>query len=376
MYDLQLTWTDASHISVAPGGAVDSTNAVNMALAAATTINTGVSGLGGMDYVAGAGTASATSSATLTGSGTSFLTAFGTRALTGTITTTGTAAAGTGTKFFSQLAVNDLIGNATLGYFRVTAIASDTACTLSGSLSATGATLNCIEQPYFSIGSSTAPLRAIAIANNTSLTMEAPLTVSGAFYVGLHGGFPDTDLALSYVTVFLVVQSGTVGVVLSNQRTVPYLASVTSYRAIGVVVGDATGLQTILNFTQRGNGRQREMFLNIANNTNGNRVVNGGTASAAWTAFVASAIVPPSATDVMFSFNGSSSTAFQRPSFLPRMSSYPAGEGAHYTVSATTAVDASAPTSCPCDGAQGMAYYMPSANATLYVDVYGWRESW
>ncbi len=172
-----------------------------------------------------------------------FTTAFVPRSLTGTVTNTGTACVGVGTKFLSQVAVNDLIGTAAAGYQRVTAIADDTHLTLAVTFAASALAVNCIEQPIIVVGSTAPPLRrVVAIADDTHLTMGALIssTASGLTLGISASGFSD-GVNPSYQTVWLVVQSGTVGVLLSPQRTKPYLANVTAYRLLTAVVLDKSG---------------------------------------------------------------------------------------------------------------------------------------
>ena len=130
--DLNLSFVSTTSISVAPGYAVDSTNATNMTLASATTISTATAGLGGMDYAQATGTYACSNAGVLTPSVNGY-NPFPQKPLTGTwACSSGTTITGTGTKATSQLAVGDIVGNAsTDGWSRVTAIASDTSITVT-----------------------------------------------------------------------------------------------------------------------------------------------------------------------------------------------------------------------------------------------------
>ena len=115
-------------------------------------------------------------------------------------------------------------------------------------------------------------------------------------YIGWQAGTLTTTGSTQnvYFQAFLVVQSGTTSVVLSNGRTL-LNGSYTSYRAIGSVSCDYQG--NILCFSQRGNQRTREMYLEVASAANNTRIVSAATVTTA-TGVVASGCVPPSATDL------------------------------------------------------------------------------
>ncbi len=373
VYRLNLTWSSASVVIVKPGSCVDSTAGALLTLSSAVTID-----YSSEDVAAGlvrktlTGTLASTSgSATFTGSGTSFLTEFGTRALSGTISSSGTAVTGSGTKFLSEIAVNDLIGSSVKGYFRVTAIASDTALTLSttpgSAFSATSA--SCIENPTINAGSNPR-LCVDTITSDTSLTTTTSATTTASGITAYAGAVGSTASRFYYLHVCSGA-SGTTAII-STQRTTPWLPTgYTSYfRRIGSVVTDTSG--NILAFSQKGTGAQKEYQWQFAFTANNSRIVSSGTATS-WTAAVGSAVAPPSAValgcGIIINANaGATTTCNLRPrntgtSDVSRP--FTARCQAGGTNSATIMVD--------CDGA-GAIDYITSNPGNVNVDVYGFIE--
>lgn len=235
-------------------------------IAAGTTYTVSTSTHGavlGDDSFTGAGTANSVSGGGgLTGNSTNWLSSppWGTRTLTGTIGTGGVSSAtitGTGTKFLTEISVNDLIGNSTVGYSVVTAIASDTSLTIGGAnLTITnGSTGNAIEQPTVSLtGESNGPFALATISSNTQLNYAGGTnsgTINTAAYQvgrpykraafnGAQFGFP-----------WLVSGGSGTSAVLSTQRTQTYAQAFggssgisgysTSVRNVGGCVFDSSG---------------------------------------------------------------------------------------------------------------------------------------
>lgn len=174
----------------------DKADAANITLAPGTTYTITITSNGaalGDDSFTGAGTAACNNGTTITGTSTTFKSSFVTRTATGTYSSSGTAVTGSGTKFLSEVAVNDLFGDATNGWSRITSIASDTALTLSAALpngnASAGTTGKIIEQPTISITSDGAsPHQVATIASDTSLTVTEATTggsLSGkTYYIG------------------------------------------------------------------------------------------------------------------------------------------------------------------------------------------------
>lgn len=249
---LVIRYASSSTVTVSAGKARDKADGADMTLASQVTVSTAtVNAALGYERKTLTGTATWTlASATVTGSGTAFLTEFGTRALAvGTITNAGATLTGTSTKFLSEVAVNDLIGNATSGYYQVTAIASDTSLTLAtypsavGKTDFSGSSANVIEQPLIeSAGGKRHPLNAIA--SNTSLTISnvALSTETGVACYATAGVRSPAEAG--WRAVWLASGGSGTTVFLSTQRTTPYgsiTGYTTSYRRIGWVRLDSSG---------------------------------------------------------------------------------------------------------------------------------------
>ena len=249
---LVIRYASSSTITVSAGKARDKADGANMTLASQVTVSTAtVNAALGYERKTLTGTATWTlASATVTGSGTAFLTEFGTRALTvGTITNAGATLTGTSTKFLSEVAVNDLIGNATSGYYQVTAIASDTSLTLAtypsavGKTDFSGSSANVIEQPLIeSAGGKRHPLYAIASDTSLTITNVALSTETGVACYATAGVRSPAEAG--WRAVWLASGGSGTTVFLSTQRTTPYgsiTGYTTSYRRIGWVRLDSSG---------------------------------------------------------------------------------------------------------------------------------------
>lgn len=218
----------------------------------------------GLDRKALTGTGAVTAAGTsITGTTTAFLTEFGTRALSvGTIGTGGAATTtitGTSTKFFTDVAVHDLIGNSSVGFARVTAIASDTSLTVSSNLTiSNGSTGNIIENPTVFVVDTSECRRVNTITSNTALTVTDAWDTTDASSALKAGGEIDASAANGNDTKLMwlyawVVSNGTNTIgMLSTQRTTPLLSTVTSKRLVGVVLNGSTG--DLTSFQTRSDG--------------------------------------------------------------------------------------------------------------------------
>lgn len=247
---LVIRYASSSTFTVSAGKARDKADGADMTLSSQVTVSTAtVNAALGYERKTLTGTATWTlASANVAGSGTAFLTEFGTRALSaGTIGTGGAASTtitGTGTVFLSDVAVDDLIGNATVGYSRVTAIASDTSLTVTSNLTiSNGSSGLVIENPHIeSAGGKRHPLNAIA--SNTALTISnvALSTETGVACYATAGVRSPAESG--WRAVWLLSGGSGTTVALSTQRTTPYLTITgytTSYRRIGWVRIDSSG---------------------------------------------------------------------------------------------------------------------------------------
>lgn len=377
---LKMSYTDTSHFQVSAGACRDSTDTKDIVLSSAVAVNALGSGAAASDAFGGPGTASCTSAGTsFSGSSTTFLTSFGPnstpRALfsctftNGSATVTNAQASGSG--FLGRIAVNDLIGNTTVGYRRVSAISSDTSLTTSATFGTTStSTGNALEAPTIQIGSNgIKPLDSItsntagtivgSFSNTNSgvaYTIGYPLAASGAYYAWVGSG-----------------ASGTTAYA-STQRTTTY--GVTGYstnvRRIGTLTSNS--VQEINPFVQTGSGNDRFYQVEIVDAASGTRLLSAGAATS-WTRIVASGFAPPVATRLavtLFLYNpvGGNSLALRATGVGP------AGTHNLYTAVAAGGRCASQ-VIVPIDGAGAFDYLIGSADANVpaYIDAYGYEDS-
>lgn len=369
IYNLGITWNSSIQLTVNSGNAIDSTNSVNMSLSSPGTIATGTVGLGGMDIITLSGTvATSTANSTVTGTSTTFFTAFGTRALTGTcsVDASGTTvySGTTQSKFLSQIAVNDSIGNSTVGYRRVTAVNTDgsnsgktgivVASSFSGS-AITNASFNVIEQPVVQVNAQTVQ-QVNTITSNTVLTLAANNSATVASGGAITAGNVNSVASNTYYYIYLVVSSGTTGVILSTQRTLP-LTSFTCFRRIGIYIINTS---SIVCMGQSGNSNERE--YEIYQNFTVQEVLSSMTTSA-WTFFTASGYVPPTAVTIWFVASDATGSVSIEP--------------ANYVATHTTlspkfgGAGNNAVGYIKCDGAQNCQYFA-NVSGSLYVG--GFKE--
>ena len=356
----------------------DSTGSVIMTILGSSVLTLGSSSSN--DQFAGPGTATFTNgSAGVSGSGTSFLTSFGTKSANGSITSSGGSVTGTGTTFTTQVAVGDLIGNATSGYWQVTAIASDTSLTIVSTPGTPFSTslFTIIENPTIG-GTSGGFYQVSAIASNTALTLSntfVPATQTGVAYtIGGYAAKSTMPFANTSFTNIFVGQglSGTT-IYQSTQRTKPFgLTGYNTYfRRIGVILANSS---SICPFSQYDNGSSRKYQFEITNSNAqfGNRLLNGGTQTT-WTSVSAANMVPPSATAVIIACSLVGLAGAQ----IFSQRGVVTGDGT--TSRNTLATDAYAPddatvVTCACDGAQAIEYINSSNSLSSFLDLAGFSE--
>lgn len=219
MQGLELAWGTVSRIMVSPGICRDDTNTGNLVLSSQTVCNITTAPPNGIDRKNLSGVHSVTSgTATCTGTGTAYLTEFGTRTLTGTVSASAsTTVTGTGTQFTSELHLGDLIGNAAGGYRSITAITNDTSLTVSSAITVSGSA-NCIEAPVFRPGPAADIFRVISIASDTSLTVNTNWSTTQT----LTSGFACSESISCWYYIWLVGGTAGTATVISTQRTTPY----------------------------------------------------------------------------------------------------------------------------------------------------------
>lgn len=373
IYGFPITWASLTTITVGFPNAnaptsmcVDSNGAATISVAGGTQYTISTANVGaalGDDSFTGPGTVS-TSGAVVTGTSTTFTTSFGVRTCTGTITSSGGAVTGTGTKFLTEYAVNDLIGTAALGYYAITAIASDTSLTMGATpgVAFSGQTPKCIEQPSINVATSGGAQPVLKIISDTSLSAVSTIGTftSKTYTIGQLSSISGLN---SPIFLFVFIANGTSGTTAywSTQRTTPFgiTGYTTSVRRIGTV--RLTTISQIMWFTQMGLGTDRTFTIEDAE---ANVIALSAGTSTSWVNVGFNAFVPPTASAIYVSMwmssaayvsvrkRGIGSTTANRPVFT--------------STSGATAIVA-------CDGAQYLDYAVTAGAASLYT--YGWVES-
>ena len=292
---LLVRYASATTCTIGVGSCRSSDDVRDISLSSQVTVDITTTGANGLDEETLSGTGSTDGSSTLTGSGTSFLTAFGTRDLTGTISSSGTTVTGTSTKFLSEVSVDDLIGNSSKGYYRITAIASDTSLTIA---SAPGSAFSseaakCVENPTVSAGSD--KRRVNTITSDTALTATTAFSNGGAGQTVKAGVEPSVD---SWFAAWVISGgSGTAGF-LSTQRTT-LLNPPSGYDLAARRIGWLRNSTDLLASYQVGAEEERDVIWEIANAANGTQVLTAGNSSGAWTDVVCSSVAPPTARQLL-----------------------------------------------------------------------------
>ena len=322
IYGFALAYASSTTVTVSPpdfgvSACRDKSDVTTLRLAAVKTITITTHGaINGDDSFVGTGTTSTGGSSTtsVTGTSTTFLTSFGIRALSGTISSSTTAVTGTATKFTTEIARGDLIGTVGKGYYQVAFITDDTHLTIeSAPGTAFGSDLpNCIENPtYQATGQST--VQVTKITSNTAMVTSTAQTYSAgtAYRIGTtlkKASQPVGDQGFMYVWVGNGA-SGT-DVYISTQRTTPY--GITGYNTyIRRIASVLINTELIAPFNQYGLSNERRIGYELAFGQASTRIVSAATGITEWTYIAsASAVAPPfaqillAATTVLFSAGG------------------------------------------------------------------------
>lgn len=300
---LLYSYASASTITVSTGKCRDSADAADMTLSSVLTLDKSVSGaINGTDEKDSGTTATTHGTATFEPAA-SIVGALGTRAATQTSFSSSTVTVtGVGTKFLTEVSVRDLVGNSSKGYSRVTAIASDTVLTIVAALpggdAGGGSTgLVVIENATIWPGATAGDRSSINTLSADGLSVVLPaVTTSNAAGVSLKvGGIPNTLIA-QWLNVWLVSGGSGTGGILSTQRTTPYGISgyTTSKRRIGSVLvnNNAVG-----NFDA---AYQREVSSFIVEtiyedpvSSPSATILSAGASNGSWVAVVGSTVLPP-----------------------------------------------------------------------------------
>lgn len=243
---LELFYASGTTLSARTGRAVDSTRATLLESTSDLTADkTSFAAANGVDRKTLTGTVvTAAAGSSATGTGTAFLTEFGTRAATGTAGTGGapsTTVTGSGTRWSREIGVGDLVGTAAAGYVRVTAVYSDTSLQLTSNITlANGTTLNVIEQPSIRVGTETKALATIT--SNTAATIVGTWTSTNNPGITAYAGAIPVS---SWANVYLITQAAgaTPALLLSTQRTTPLAlpSTYTLFRRLGAIHVDSAG---------------------------------------------------------------------------------------------------------------------------------------
>lgn len=295
-------------------------------------------------------------SASVAGSSTLFLTEFGTRALSvGTCAATASITIiGTSTRFLDEVRIDDLIGNSTDGYVRVTAIATDTSLTVASPFTITVGSCRVIENPVIKCTDTAEVRRVNTITSNTALTVTSAFTATDAS----SGATIGEELASTWFHVWVGSTTGK----LSTQRTTKY-NSTSHRRRCGIYNNSSGDLANTTYKTDGGNqiaGRMRSATLQYAIN-------NVTTHATNWAIADYSAYVPPTAVEiseiVVFCGDSTDALAFKE---LPASGSYDALES--YAPTSLAAGSRVVKVQVGCRG-QAVAYasYSGSTSASNYV---------
>lgn len=379
---LDLSWTSATALAVAAGSCRSKDDAYDLVLGA-SSIDLTAQGALGVDSKTSAATATTHGTATFEPSA-SIVSELGTRSGTGTISTSTTTVTGTGTLFLSELALGDLIGNDTKGWSRVTAIASDTSCTIAaappGGAIGGGSSYTIIENATVWPGATSTDKRAIKTlsAAGTSVVVDAALT-SNAAGVALKLGVvaPAVDSSHTRALFVWVVDASSTTVYASTQRTTPYSVSghtTTGRQRVGSVLIDSSG--NMIEFRHNRFGSRSDYWLHSASEY---VVVSGGTA----TSFSArnctlEGLAPPTADMLRIRADvdktgsaGNFSTLTVRPTGATNGVT-PCYSDDWQTGDGTTRANQTL--LFPCNSAQQMDYKGSGTNFAVYMTFFGWSE--
>jgi hypothetical protein len=375
LYGLGLIYSSSSVIFVNTGNCRDKADAAFVSLTSkqTVTISTAAS-ISGNDRRTLTGTLATNSGGgtpkRVDGTSTAFLTEFGIKAGTGTITTVGTAGSG-GTGLMSplgspQVAVNDLVGTAANGYSRVTAIASDSTFTLSASIPGgdlTASAFNVIEQPTITVGSQA--VNFVDTINSNTLLFLTSNSTGGTLtgQTGRTGDAPATSAPTGFFYYYVWLASGGsgTGCYVSTQRTTPFGVTgyTTSVRRIGVIELDSSG--AIVPVTHERYGARARYTFQIARTGASPElaIVNSNPGNLTWNPLVVSA-APPTADALIITGLDSAST---------HCDTRPRNTGTSATSRPHTQGGQNQNTyDVPCDGAQAIDYSTAvSGTVTLYL---------
>lgn len=304
------SYSSTSVINVSAGQWKDSTNTADVTGFAATTADLTATGAGGTDQKVISQTGSS-SSPTITASADITANFNASSNLSGTLSSSSTTVTGTSTKFLTEVAVGDLIGNSTRGYSRVTAIASDTSLTIVAAFpasSASGDTMKTFYGVTIWIGSTGTDKRMVNTisAAGTAIVVDvtpgalSTLSSGQTLTIGVCPNLASESTTNYWMHIWL--RSGGSGktATWSTQRKTPYSLSgyTTAVRRVGampIIGGNST---PTLNFCyqQQFSSLSRDTYYQDDLLSHNILICNNATAPAAWTALAFNMAVPPAST--------------------------------------------------------------------------------
>lgn len=376
-------WVSATTVTIETGECRSADDTTDMALTSEVTADiAGTSGaincLDSFTLTGGSTFATNSGNATVTATGSAFLTNFAPagapRALTGTIGTGGsgtTTITGSSSKFLTEVSIGDLIGSSTVGYAKVTAVASDTSLTVVSNLTITnGHAGKVLENPTIQVAAQTAQ-RINAIASDTSLTLAANSSATQSSQAAKAG----VEIISEWLPLWFLTGTSGSGSYLSTQRTTLFAAPsgyALAKRRVSYVRNDASG--NLAEFAY--DAASRTMAWEYAQSGNSSAVVNGGAATT-WTAVDCSAVVAPSTRRIDVVVSVYKPTTADTSIFLRQrgtgVSTTTRNNGVSVALNSTT--NNTMATSILCDGVQAIDYVMSvTPGSSGYVFVLGWRD--
>ncbi len=384
MQGLLAEWASSTTVTATLGSARNAADDANIVLAAKTTANAttghgsgdGLAVLNGLDekgldnLASSQITCSQTTqdivpSADITGH-------LGATALTGTMSTTGGTLNGVGTKFFDELSVGDLVGNSTVGWTRVTAVASDTVATLLFSLGMGGGSsatrmVNATIQPNNAARDRIDVIQAdglkITVATSATHSAGSPLTIGVA-------------AASLWLAVWLIDDGTTPGLLLSTQHETLLAppSGYTSVRRIGWAYCESVGPVVLREiFYEDGQLTRHAVYEMDAQPTQ----VVAQNSNSVWVDVPFDAVAPRTARRLELRVVGGNTAGAGQS--LTHFRSRGAGDSAvnrgRRLGMAAGEVQDDAILVVPCDGAQVSQYGMSNADMTISIALVGFIDT-
>ena len=321
---LNTNYTSATVATVSAGSARNWDDDGNLTLAADTTLTITTTGIAGLNSRAIAGTVALTNGANaLTGTSTTFLTAWPVSTITGTFTNSTTTLTGTGTKFLSELEVGDLIGDADEFEIVVT-VDTDTSATI-GTAPGNGAfsgAASLIHAPTIHVGGDLEKVESIS--SDTALVI---VDVWGSQNDSSNTASICVEAAHHWYAVWLATGASGTSVFADTNRDPATLVHPSGFdvneRMIGFLRND--GALDLAFYYSYGEGRVKryEHEDSLTNSdlipgANPGYLVLSGVATA-WTEVLVGRMAPPFSTSLLLNsviYKGSNSTqwnAYMRP---------------------------------------------------------------